>query len=90
MTPKKFKKYYFGDKIKYASKKDVKPPVPIEQQIRLLPAQLQVIRFFINPGTGKTYLANNLKNTELDIAKFVKKVRMFADELEKSTQYDSK
>jgi hypothetical protein len=56
----------------------------------LSPTQIAVIKFFLEKGTGKTYLAQNLKNAVLDIPAFIKKVRQFADELEESNQYASK
>jgi hypothetical protein len=50
----------------------------------LSPTQIAVIKFFLEKGTGKTYLAQNLKNAELDIPAFIKKIRKFANELEES------
>jgi hypothetical protein len=87
---KNFKKYFFGKPFKFANAKDMEPIVPLNLQITLSPAQATVVKFFIDENTGKTYLAQNLKNAELDIPAFIKKIRKFADELEESNQYASK
>jgi len=54
------------------------------ETITLNDVQFQVLKFFIDRGSGKSYLANVIKNSQtIDKKKLIAKLTMFIKEIEK-------
>lgn len=53
------------------------------ETITLNNVQFQVLKFFMDKGSGKSYLANVIKNSQIDKKNLIAKLTMFIKEIEK-------